>query len=68
MKNSPFWIQLRAEMKERRKDFLDSAHTQEKEVHKYQGDEYFYLDGYIITIPEHLSTVIKYRKHLFGIK
>ena len=53
-------------MKDRRKLFLEQAHTTEKEVYKYQGEECFKLDGHIIIIPKYLCSIISYRNYLFS--
>lgn len=44
-------------------NFLDQAHTQEKEVKNYQEDKYFLLDGEVVWIPDYLYKLRTYLKY-----
>ena len=55
--------------KQQRRQYLEDAHTTEKEViktHRKREEirEYFYLDGYRIWMPEELYNVDKFYRHL----
>lgn len=59
-------LQLLYKLKEDRKNYLDNAHTSEKEVLWTDGadfKEYFFLDGVKIWMPPHLKNVESYYKY-----
>lgn len=54
---------LKIKMRQEYLNFLDQAHTQEKEVKNYQEDKYFLLDGEVVWIPDYLYKLRTYLKY-----
>ena len=55
---------IKKQMKEDRKIFLESCHTQESEVKTYHKQEYFWADRRLVWLPEYLYKLNHYYKYL----